>query len=386
MTSAQGLTVRTENHPARGVLCARTLTPTVMRIGVLARRPLDWLAARLGYVPEPFLLTHPALVQARALMTACEIGLFDALADGLRTTDDLAADLAADLGTDAAATAALVDVLVAMRYLRRRPGAHDTVRLTRAARRWLTRNSPTPLVHSLAFRRDEWTWLAGLTDFVRSGQPLDFHATMSAAAWARYQAAMDDLGRLCLPECWRGLRRYLPRPDGTPRHALDLGGASGTYATAFARARSDLRVTVADLPDAVALATVPDDLDGRLRFAAADLRTADLAALDPEVQRYDLVFVSQVLHHFDAEACRDLVARAAAVLRPGGVLAVQDVLRTDRPDPLPALAQLYFAFTSRSGAWTTDAVQGWQREAGLTPLRPIAYRTVPGVGLLAARR
>ncbi|MEL6770554.1 MAG: class I SAM-dependent methyltransferase [Bacteroidota bacterium] len=350
-----------------------------MRIGVLARRPLDWLAARLGYVPEPFLLTHPALVQARALMAACETGLFDALADTPRTPKALAADL----GTDPAATSALVDVLVALRYLQR---DGDALRLTRRARRWLTSASPTTLVHSLAFRRDEWAWLAGLTDFVRSGQPLDFHATMSADAWARYQAAMDDLAKLCLPECYRGLRRHLPRADGTPRHALDLGGASGTYAMAFARARPDLRVTVADLPDAVALATVPDDLAGRLRFAAADLRTADFAVLDPEVRRYDLVFVSQVLHHFDAEACRNLVARAAAVLRPGGVLAVQDVLRTERPDALPALAQLYFAFTSRSGAWTTDAVQGWQREAGLTPRRPIAYRTVPGVGLLAARR
>ncbi|MEO1074851.1 MAG: class I SAM-dependent methyltransferase [Bacteroidota bacterium] len=350
-----------------------------MRIGVLARRPLDWLAARLGYMPEPFLLTHPALVQARALMTACEIGLFDALADTPRTPEALAADL----GTDPAATAALLDVLVALRYLQR---DGDALRLTRRARRWLTSASPTTLVHSLAFRRDEWAWLAGLTDFVRSGQPLDFHATMDAAAWTRYQAAMGDLARLGLPECWRNLRRHLPRPDGTPQHALDLGGASGTYAVAFARARLDLHVTVADLPDAVALATVPYDLAGRLRFAAADLRTADLTALDPEVQGYDLVFVSHLLHHFDAETCQRLVDRAAAVLRPGGVLAVQDVLRTERPDPLPALAQLYFAFTSRSGAWTTDAVQGWQRRAGLQPLRPVAYRTVPGMGLLVARR
>ncbi|MEM8599083.1 MAG: class I SAM-dependent methyltransferase [Bacteroidota bacterium] len=355
-----------------------------MRIGVLARRPLDWLAARLGYVPEPFLLTHPALVQAQALMAASEVGLFDALADAPRSTDALAADL----GTDPVATAALLDVLVALRYLQRstRPDGPSTVRLTRKARRWLTADSPTPLVHSLAFRRDEWTWLAGLSDFVRSGQPLDFHATMDAAAWSRYQAAMGDLARLCLPECWRSLRRHLPRPDGTPRHALDLGGASGTYAAAFARARPDLHVTVADLPDAVALATVPDDLAGRLRFGAADLRTADLAALHPERPTYDLVFVSQVLHHLDAETCRCLASRIAAVLRPGGVLAVQDVLRTERPDPLPALAQLYFAFTSRSGAWTTGTVQSWQRDAGLAPLRPIAYRTVPGMGLLVARR
>ncbi|MEM6782933.1 MAG: class I SAM-dependent methyltransferase [Bacteroidota bacterium] len=350
-----------------------------MRIGVLARRPLDWLAARLGYVPEPFLLTHPALVQAQALMAANEVGLFDALADAPRSTDALAADL----GTDPAATAALLDVLVALRYLRR---SGDAVALTRKARRWLTAASPAPLVHSLAFRRDEWAWLAGLTDYVRSGQPLDFHATMDAAAWARYQAAMSDLARLCLPECWRGLRRHLPRPNGTPRHALDLGGASGTYAMALARARPDLHVTVADLPDAVALATVPTDLTGRLRFVATDLRTADPAALDPEIPAYDLVFVSQVLHHFDAEMCRRLVVRIAAVLRPGGVLAVQDVLRTERPDPLPALAQLYFAFTSRSGAWTGDTVRGWQRHAGLTPLQPVAYRTVPGVGLLMARR
>lgn len=348
-----------------------------MRIGVLARRPLDWLAARLGYVPEPFLLTHPALVQARALMTACELGLFDALA----AEPASGPTLAAMLSTDPGATTALTDVLVAMRYLRR---DGTTVALTRRARRWLTTDSPTALTRSLAFRRDEWAWLGHLTDFVRTGKPLDFHATMDAAAWARYQAAMDDLARLCVPQCWRHLQKHLPQPDGTPRHALDLGGASGTYAVAFCRARPDLHVTVVDLPDAVAQAQVPDDLAGRLRFVAADLRGAALTALAPGP--CDLVFASHLLHHVAEAACARLVSEAAAVLRPGGVLAVQDVLRTGRPDLLPALAQLYFAFTSRSGAWCIEAVQRWQRDAGLTLLRPVAYRTVPGVGLLLARQ
>ena len=43
-----------------------------------------------------------------------------------------------------------------------------------------------------------------------------------------------------------------------------------------------------------------------------------------------------------------------------------------------ALLDLYFALTSQSGTWSIDEIAGWQREAGLSVMRPIHLRTVPG--------
>jgi SAM-dependent methyltransferase len=95
------------------------------------------------------------------------------------------------------------------------------------------------------------------------------------------------------------------------------------------------------------------------------------------------VFVGQLVHHFDDVTGRALVRRLARALRPGGVLVVQEVMRTEPPEAagqLGALADLYFALTSAAGTRTFGELAGWQRAAGLVPRRPVRFRTLPGVG------
>jgi hypothetical protein len=69
-------------------------------------------------------------------------------------------------------------------------------------------------------------------------------------------------------------------------------------------------------------------------------------------------------------------------LAPGGVFVIQDVERDDEPNPgnqIGALLDLYFALTSQSGTWSMAEMTGWMREAGFAALRPVRFRTAPGL-------
>jgi hypothetical protein len=77
----------------------------------------------------------------------------------------------------------------------------------------------------------------------------------------------------------------------------------------------------------------------------------------------------------------------AGALRPGGVYAVLDEFRPDNPSEagqVGALLEFYFALTSQSGTWAVGEIADWQRQAGLSPRRPIRFRTAPGMGIQAA--
>lgn len=346
-----------------------------MRLGPIPESMAERAALALGRVPTPFLHSHPPLLLARALIEAVNRGLFEALADGPHP----AKAVADACGTDPAATRAVLDALAGAAYLRKDA---KTFALTPEARKWLLADSPFSLVDSLRFRALEWDWIGRLSSFLDTGEPLDFHAAMTDGEWALYQRGMRALARLAVPETVR--RTPVP---GHARTLLDVGGAHGAFSIAFCARHPALDAVVLDLPEAVVHAAplLEEDAEragvaGRVRHLAADIRTADLGT-----DAFDVVFVNQLLHHFDPETARALVARFARALRPGGVLVVQEMTGA-AGDQLGALANLYFALTSAAGTRPLSEIADWQRAAGLTPARPVRFRTLPGVGQQSASR
>lgn len=116
-------------------------------------------------------------------------------------------------------------------------------------------------------------------------------------------------------------------------------------------------------------------------------RAGDALTEDLGTDAYDLVLTAQVVHHFSEAENRDLAARIARALRPGGVYAVLDEFRprtAKDAGQVGALLEFYFALTSQSGTWAVEEIADWQRQAGLDPRRPVRFRTAPGVGIQAA--
>jgi 2-polyprenyl-3-methyl-5-hydroxy-6-metoxy-1,4-benzoquinol methylase len=116
-------------------------------------------------------------------------------------------------------------------------------------------------------------------------------------------------------------------------------------------------------------------------------RAGDALAEDLGEGEWDVIFVANLVHHFDEATNRELTCRAAKALRPGGTLVYQELIRPEsarESGQIGALLGLYFALTSRSGTWSFAEMAAWQREAGLRPKRPIRFLTSPGSGQQAA--
>ncbi|HMF19542.1 MAG TPA: class I SAM-dependent methyltransferase [Gemmataceae bacterium] len=346
-----------------------------MKIGPVPENLIEFILWATGAMPTPLIDTFQAIVRARAIMAGSKLGVFDALADGPAT----AAEVAQRIGADPRATGKLLNALTGAGYLRWK---NDRYRLARVARKWLLSNCPCSLNDNMLHRYLEWDICGHFEDFVRTGKALDVHGGFPAEKWPVYLNGMRSLAGLSAGE----VVRRLPAPAGA-RTMLDLGGAHGYYSVALCRRYPDLSATIIDLPDAVQAAAAilaRENMGSRVVHRADNVLTADLGK-----DQWDLVFASQLLHHFDAESNRQLLQRVARALRPGGIVAILEVIRPSSPrsaGQTGTLLDLFFAVTSLSGTWSQAELAGWQQEAGLTPLKPIRLRTIPGAWIQAAQK
>jgi SAM-dependent methyltransferase len=345
-----------------------------MRYGIVATNPIEWAVLASGRVPTPALDTYAAAFGETALV-ATEQGLFEALADGPL----LSAEVAERAGTDPRATEKVLNLLTAMRYLRHRNGRYE---LSALARRFLLADAKASVRDLVLMRRLELDWIGRLGGFLRSGRPLDVHASMSDGDWGLYQRGMRAQAAFSVGEA----TRRTPVPNGA-REMLDIGGSHGLFSVALCRRHPELRSVVLDLPDAVAHAEpilAREGMGDRVTLRAGDALTDDLGS-----EAFDLVIMWSLVHHFDDATNRALVGRIARALRPGGVLVIGEAIRPGSPGKggqFGSFFDLYFAMISESGTWTFEEMADWQRSAGLVPRRPIRMIVSQGVGMQAATR
>jgi SAM-dependent methyltransferase len=348
-----------------------------MRIGVVPENPLEWLLLRLNLIPTPLMDTHLAFLVARLVMVATRVGIFEALKEGPRQADALAATC----NTHPRGTEKLLDALVSLRYLRPDQTGY---RLAPVARKWLLRDSPHTIYSKMLFHFAEWDITRHLDDYVTRGQSQDLHGTADAETWAIYQRAMKDIARSRAPE----VARTMPAPH-TPKRLLDIGGSHGLYAVELCRKYSGLEAVILDLPNAIEYAApllAEEKMGSRVVHRAGDALKDDFGE-----SAWDIVFISSLVHHFDEVTNRELTARVARSLKPGGVFVIQEMIRTptrfeaDKPKRrVAALLDLYFAATSASGTWSVETMNEWQKAAGLVPRQPLWSRSLPGIALVSA--
>lgn len=346
-----------------------------MKLSVSGETAAERIAIALGLAPIPLVETHMAFLRARAIMVATRLGVFDALAAG-----PLSSDIVADrCDTSPAATPKLLNALVACGYLRAARGRYA---LTSRARTWLLTDSPQSVRDKVLFEFFEWTIVEGTEAFVRTGRAHDLHLSDDEERWSAYQRAMRVLSRLAAPE----IVRRTPLPRGATR-MLDIGGSHGFIPVAICRRYPTLSAVVLDLPAAVRHAApllAAEGMGTRVTHREGDARVDDLGTAE-----WDLVYISQLLHHFDETTNRTLMQRVARALKPGGYVAVVELVRPAAPGDsgqVGALLDLYFALTSQSGTWSSEEIASWQRDAGLAPRRPIHLHTVPGAAEIVARK
>jgi SAM-dependent methyltransferase len=344
----------------------------------LSARPeglMERVAFLLNLVPLPLIDTQVAFSNARAIMAAASLGIFEQLGHGDKTVDEIATACE----TDPEATKHLLNCLVGVGYARWSNGKYG---MRRAHRKWLLRSSPSSVVDKLIFQLQEWDLLGGLEDFVRTGKSIDFHGSMTPAQWAVYQDGMRDVAAGPAVE----LAKKLPVPNGASR-LLDIGGSHGLYSIELCKRYGALKSTILELPGAIDRASAiaaREGLADRVQFRTGNALTDDLGQ-----GTFDIVMINNVAHHFTSAQNIELAKRVARALTPGGIYSVGEFLRAAAPGEggtVAATMDLYFALTSASGTWSLGEIASWQSEAGLTPHSPIQFPSLPGWAAAAATR
>jgi SAM-dependent methyltransferase len=166
---------------------------------------------------------------------------------------------------------------------------------------------------------------------------------------------------------------------------LDIGGANGQYVTALCRKYPKLKATILDLAGAIEKASpLADDVQHQIDFEVGNALTDDLGE-----NRYDVVLLSNVAHHFTEEQNQELTKRVMRSLRKGGIFIVNEFIRPafdGKTELVGSSSSLFFGLTSTSGNWTVAEIQSWQRAAGLKIYKTIRYFTIPGMAMVIAKK
>jgi SAM-dependent methyltransferase len=302
--------------------------------------------------PKPIMELATAFQRSRPLLTAFELGLFTALNSEARTSEETAAAL----DTNPRATDRLMNALVALGLLEKREGRFRNSPLAEA---YLVKGRPD-YMGGLGHTNHLWDTWSRMTDVVRDGHPVGLAEINDRGDdWLRpFIAAMHSRARQTAGEVVGMLDL-----EGVTR-VLDVGGGSGAYAMAFARARRGISAVVFDLPGVVPLTKAyiaQEGLAAEVTTVTGDYLTAPLAG------GFDLVFMSAVIHSNDADDNRLLFRKAVQALNPGGQMVVQDFLMNEERDG-PMMAALFalnmLVGTPKGDTYTEREVRSWMEQAG----------------------
>jgi ubiquinone/menaquinone biosynthesis C-methylase UbiE len=305
-----------------------------------------------------FFDTIGAYQRTEALRAAIELDLFSHVAAGRGTATELAeACRAAPRGIRI-----LADYLTILGFLRKRG---DRYELADDAKVFLDRASP-------AYVGDAGRFLLApqlresflqLTEAVRrGGTAVSDEGTVSHdnPIWVEFARAMAPL--MHMPA--QLLAGLVGDTGARPLRVLDVAAGHGLFGIAIAERQPQAHVTALDWPNVLAVAEENARRAGLAdRYALRPGSAFDVDWGGP----YDVVLLTNFLHHFDVPTCDQLAASAYAALAPGGrALTLDFIPEPDRvtPPSTAGFALVMLATTARGDAYTFEEYQGMFARAG----------------------
>lgn len=270
--------------------------------------------------------------RSAVLMAASKLGVFTALAEGAATAAEVAKGVSAPVDS----VARLLAALHALEYVSRDSERFALNEFSRA----FIRDGAGGMARLAWKEHLFYTAWSRLSDSISTGNALfpsfSDRVVHDLPSVEKFLLALNDLAEMAAP----GVIATGAFNGGTT--ILDLGGGGGGYAAELARALPDSRVTLADLPGIIPIAKGHLERKGlrdRVELVAADFLREGCGL---EGKTFDCVFLSHVLHDFDASTASAIVARAAHLIRAGGKLVILDVLAPEagHSNPVEALFDL----------------------------------------------
>ncbi|MDR0239747.1 MAG: methyltransferase domain-containing protein [Deltaproteobacteria bacterium] len=322
--------------------------------------------------PATLMKASGAYWQSCAIHSGVELGIFTALHNESMTVDALARQL----GCDLRGLATLLTALCALGLLQKE-GDHYAA--DAAARQYLSEQSPEYFGHIILHHQHLVPAWSRLSEAVRNGRSTreSSHRTEDAAQREHFLLGMFNVAsqQAHAAAAALDLRKHT--------RLLDLGGGPGAYAVHFCLQNPQLSAIVYDLPTTRPFAEkiiARYKLAQRIQFMAGDFLQETVTG------RYDVVWISQVLHAMDNESSALLLEKAARVLTPGGLLLIQEfVLNDTRDGPAhPALFGCNMLVGTEAGkVYTEKELFDLLRRVGASDVRRLALDLPMGCGIVS---
>ena len=310
--------------------------------------------------PSPLLFfeTVNAYQRTAAIKAALELNIFTAIGEGKTT----ASEIAQRCGTAERGARILCDYLAAIGFLTKDKQRYG---LTPDSAMFLSQQSPAYIGGAVEFLLSPMLMekFDNLSASVRKGgTATGDEGTMEPEhpVWVKFARGMGPL--MMMPS--QMLAQLVKLDVSRPTKVLDLAAGHGMFGIAFARQSPNVEVVAVDW------ATVLEVAQENAQAAGVSnrYRTLPGSAFDVNYgEGYDLVLLTNFLHHFDPATCETLLKKVHGALAPGGrAVALEFVPNEDRiSPPNSAMFSLVMLASTASGdAYTFSDLDRMFRHAG----------------------
>ncbi|HEX8474346.1 MAG TPA: methyltransferase [Pyrinomonadaceae bacterium] len=314
------------------------------------------------HIPSPLLFfeTISAYQRSAALRAALELDIFTAIGEGLQTVQTIAGRcLASERGVRI-----LCDYLTVLGFLTKENQHYN---LTPDSAMFLNKNSPAYVGGAADFLLTPMLLegFANLAEAVRRGGtalPEAGSVAPEHPVWVEFARAMAPM--TVMPA--QLIAKLLEMEPGRKLKVLDIAAGHGIYGITLAQHNADAEIIALDWPNVLEVARENAQKAGvEGRFS-----TIEGSAFDVDFGRnYDVVLLTNILHHFDVEACKKLLRKVYDALADGGrAVTLEFVPDEDRVSPpASAMFSLVMLSSTPSGdAYTFAEFEQMFKETGFS--------------------
>jgi 2-polyprenyl-3-methyl-5-hydroxy-6-metoxy-1,4-benzoquinol methylase len=312
--------------------------------------------------PSPELIFNyfNAFQQSAALKGAIELELFTAIGEGNSNVKTIADRCK----TSERGTRILLDYLTVMGLLTKSGSAYG---LTADTAMFLDKRSPAYLGSAARFLLAP-ELAKGFDDIAsavrKGGTTVSGEGTIAAEnpLWVDFARGMAPL---MMPAA-QAIAEITGAAKGPQWKVLDIAAGHGMFGITLASKNPNAEIVALDWPQVLEVAAENSRkfrVENRWKKLPGDALTVDYG------QGYDVVLLTNFLHHFDKSTCESILKKTHAALKPGGrAVALEFVPNDDRVSPpIPAMfALIMLAGTPSGDAYTFRELEAMFRNSGFT--------------------
>ena len=291
--------------------------------------------------------------RSRILLSAVELNVFDELAGGELSSDELAEKI----GAVPDSLEKLLNVLASLSLLNKNNGKFSN---TESSGKYLVKSSPS-FLGGVMHQNHLWDTWSKLSSVIKSSDAKkEGEINQRGSEWLKaFIAAMHA----------RGISRAIAIKklinfEGVKK-ILDIGGGSGIFASTFIKDNPSMSAVVFDLPNVIPLTKEyieKENMSDRISTLTGNYLHDHIGS------GYDFIFLSAVIHSNSYDENALLIKKCASALNKNGKIAVLDyIMNDDRTIPL---AGAIFAInmlvgTDEGTTYTEKEIIEWMSAAGI---------------------